>query len=269
MALLAMKIAFFLNRDIHANVALNHLKDVLRDHEVSLFFSDKVGRAPGHETLDLLRLIEQDIPNEHVYPGVDEPGELLSFAELGRRFASRLETVHQPNEPPFIERLGVLAPDLVVSIRYGRIFKDAFVAVPRLGVLNLHSGLLPSYRGILATFQALLAGDDEIGCTLHIISDATIDNGPIVDEARVAVDANGSLFGHVLSLYAPGARLVEKAIAKLAAGETLETREQEAGAGNYFTFPTAEELAQFARLRYPVFKASEYRSLLARYRRAL
>ena len=43
-----MKIAFFINRDIHANVALNHLKDVFRDHEISLFFSDKVGRAPGH-----------------------------------------------------------------------------------------------------------------------------------------------------------------------------------------------------------------------------
>ena len=114
-----MKIAFFINRDIHANVALNHLKNVFRDHEVSLFFSDKVGRAPGHETLDVLRLIEQDIPNAHVYPGVDEPGELLSFTELGRRFAMPLETVHQPNEPAFIERLHALASDLVVSIRSG------------------------------------------------------------------------------------------------------------------------------------------------------
>ncbi|TDI38341.1 MAG: formyl transferase [Acidobacteria bacterium] len=263
-----MKIAFFVNRDIHANVALNHLKHVLQDHDVSLFFSDKVGHAPGHETLDILRLIEQDIPNEHVYPGVDEPGELLSFTELGRRFAMPLETVHQPNDPAFIERLGVLAPDLVISIRYGRIFKDAFIAVPGLGVLNLHSGLLPSYRGVLATLQALLAGDDEIGCTLHFILDATIDTGPIVDEARVPVDANGSLFGHVLSLYEPGARLVEKAIATLMAGEALDTRPKTPDAGNYFTFPTAEELVRFASLGYPVFKASEYRSLLARYRRA-
>ena len=260
-----MKIAFFINRDIHANVALNHLKDVFRDHEVSLFFSDKVGRAPDHETLDLLRLIEQDIPNEHLYPGVDEPGELLSFTELGRRFAMPLETVHHPNEPAFIERLNVIACDLVISIRYGRIFKDAFIAVPRLGVLNLHSGRLPSYRGVLATLQALLAGDDEIGCTLHFITDATIDTGPIVDEARVPVDANGSLFGHVLSLYEPGARLVEKAIARLTAGEALETRPKTPDAGNYFTFPTAEELARFASLGYPVFKASEYRSLLACY----
>ena len=245
-----------------------HLMDVFREHEVLLFFSDKVGRAPGHETLDVLRLIEQDIPNEHVYPGVEEPGGLLSFTAIGRRFAIPLETVHQPNEPAFIERLEALALDLVISIRYGRIFKDRFLAVPRLGVLNLHSGLLPSYRGVLATLQALLAGDDEIGCTLHFISDGTIDTGPVVNEARVPVDANGSLFGHVLSLYEPGARLVEKAIAKLAAGEALETRPQTLDAGNYFTFPTPEELARFASLGYPVFKASEYRSLLARYRPA-
>ncbi len=260
-----MKIAFFINRDIHANVALNHLKNVFRDHEVSLFFSDKVGRAPGHETLDVLRLIEQDIPNAHVYPGVDEPGELLSFTELGRRFAMPLETVHQPNEPAFIERLHALASDLVVSIRYGRIFKAEFLSIPKLGVLNLHSGILPDYRGVMASFHALAADAREIGCTLHTIDDPTIDTGPIVDEWRRPVDPAQSYFGHVLSLYEPGARMVLESIVRLTNGEELASAPQPRDAGAYFSFPGDDEVARFEQSGYSLFHASEYRDLLGRY----
>lgn len=70
-----MNIAFFLNRDVYCSVVLNHLVAGLAEHQTSVFYSDKVGRAPAGEALDVLRLIEQDIPNEHVFPSSGQKGQ--------------------------------------------------------------------------------------------------------------------------------------------------------------------------------------------------
>ena len=92
-----------------------------------------------------------------------------------------------PNSPESLDRMRRFAPDLAVSLRYGRVLREDFLAIPPLGVLNLHSGCLPHYRGILATLRALVAGNPIIGPTLHWITDGTIDTGAIVGIAEVPV----------------------------------------------------------------------------------
>ena len=260
-----MNIAFFLNRDIYCSVVLNHLVAGLAEHQTSVFYSDKVGRAPALEALDVLRLIEQDIPNEHVFPFIESGGELLTPQLIERQYPIPCETMNAPNEPVALDRLRALELDLVVSIRYGRIFKADFLTVPRLGVLNLHSGILPDYRGVMASFHALAADAGEIGCTLHTIDDPRIDTGPIVGEWRRPVDKAQSYFGHVLSLYEPGARLVLESIARLTKGEELVSAPQPRDAGAYYSFPDDEDVARFEQNGYRLFHASEYRALLSRY----
>jgi methionyl-tRNA formyltransferase len=260
-----VNIALFLNRDIYCSVVLNHLVAGLAEHQTSVFYSDQVGRAPVGEALDVLRLIEQDIPNEHVFPSVDSGGELLTPELIERRHNISCETMNAPNEPVALDRLRALECDLVVAIRYGRIFKADFLNIPRLGVLNLHSGILPDYRGVMASFHALAAGACELGCTLHYIDDPTIDTGPIVAAWRRPADPAQSYFGHVLSLYEPGARLVVESIARLAQGEELTSTPQSRDGGAYFSFPDEDVVARFERRGYRLFHASEYRDLLRRY----
>ena len=263
-----MNIAFFLNRNGYRSVVLNHLFAGLAEHQTSVFYSDKVGRAPAGEALDVLRLIEQDSPNEHVFPFIGSEGsggELLTPQLIERQYRIPCETMNAPNEPVALDQVRALECDLVVSIRYGRIFKAYFLTVPRLGVLNLHSGILPDYRGIMASFHALAAGEREIGCTLHYIDDHTIDTGSIVDAWRRPADPVQSYFGHVLSLYEPGARLVLESIARLTRGEELASAPQSRDAGAYFSFPDDEDVVRFEQNGYRLFHASEYRDLLRRY----
>ncbi len=263
-----MNIALFLNRDIYCSFAQNQLVPGLAEHRTSIFVSDKVGRAPRVEALDMLRLIEQDIPFDHVFPLIESKGsggELLTPRLIERRYDVPCETMNAPNEPVALERLRALELDLVVSIRYGRIFKADFLTLPRLGVLNLHSGILPDYRGVMASFHALAADEREIGCTLHYIDAPTIDAGPIVDEWRRPIDRAQSYFAHVLSLYEPGARLVLESIGRLTQGEELRSAPQLRDAGAYFSFPDDEDVVRFERNGYRLFHASEYRDHLRRY----
>jgi methionyl-tRNA formyltransferase len=163
----------------------------------------------------------------------------------------------RPNAPEGLAALRGAAPDLVISIRYRRILREQAIAVPRLGVLNLHSGILPDYQGVMATFWALLAGEPEIGCTLHRIVDAGIDTGPVVGIARSQARPGASYLANLLSLYPAGVRLLAHTVDLLAAGRALPASLQAPGEGRYYTAPDRDALARFDAARLALVDGSE------------
>ena len=109
-----------------------------------------------------------------------------------------------------------------------------------------------------------MAGEREIGCTLHYITDGTIDTGPVVAQAtRRGRCATRSLFAQVLSLYPPGVALMADAVARLDAGERLETHVQ--SGGTYYSYPSADEWDEFLRRGWRVSDASDFRELYGKY----
>ncbi|HSS47606.1 MAG TPA: formyltransferase family protein [Thermoanaerobaculia bacterium] len=263
-----MRIALLVNQDLHANVALNLLLDTLAAHDVILFYSKKVGgKPPAVPELETLRALERDIPINVVWPLAEAAGRPTSakyrtFPQIAEELGSSWEFMSNPNSPESLAHLHRFAPDLVVSIRYGGIFHESFLAIPRLGVLNLHSGLLPQFQGILLTLQALVADERTIGATLHWIIDRTIDSGPIVGVAEVPVVAYGSLFSHVQSLYPPGVQLLAEAIERLSRGESLASRPQDPTAASYKSFPEAPEFRALAERGFTLVDLGEYERLL-------
>ncbi len=91
-------------------------------------------------------------------------------------------------EESFIEQVRALAPDLIVVAAYGQILPQALLDVPRHGCLNVHTSLLPKYRGAAPIQWAILNGDAETGVTIMKM-DAGLDTGAIVSEARTAITA--------------------------------------------------------------------------------
>ena len=121
------------------------------------------------------------------------------------------------------------------------------IAIPPLGVINLHSGILPDYRGVMATFWAMLDGQPEIGTTLHRITDRGIDTGPVINIDRRSVDPARSYLSNVLSLYAAGSRSIISAVRRLAAGSALDGHAQPCG-GRYFSAPDQISVRRFENL---------------------
>ena len=66
----------------------------------------------------------------------------------------------------FLAALRALDADLGVVAAYGRILTDAILAIPRLGMVNVHASLLPRWRGAAPIHRAILAGDTETGVTI-------------------------------------------------------------------------------------------------------
>lgn len=259
-----LRIALLANLDLHSNFGVNLLRDALVGHEVALFLSEKIGGAqPVVPELATLRWLEQELPAQVVWPLAEAAGSstqarFLSFPQIAAALGASCEKLPTPNAPDSLERLRRFAPDLVISLRYGRILREPFLEIPRLGALNLHSGRLPHYRGVLPTLRALIAGDSILGSTVHWITDGTIDTGPIVGLTEVAVEPGRSLLDHILSVYPPGVELLKNAIRSLDAGESLAATAQDPEAGSYFSFPGPAELAALAEQGFPLFDQAEY-----------
>lgn len=262
-----MRVAFLVNRDIESNLALNLLLPEIHQSTVGIFLSERVGaRAVPPRMLGQLAFIEQDLFNKLVFPfaapTTHGDGRLASFEELERRFDIPVRALASVKDQAALQNLRDARADLFVSIRFGLILgKEALGLAPR-GVLNLHSGLLPQYRGVLATFRALLNGNAEIGCTLHWIDSPAIDAGAIVETARVAVARERSLLWHILSLYRPGARLIMNAIRQLERGEPVNATPQDPSAGAYYSFPTQDDLIRFTALGWRLFDREDVWELL-------
>ena len=78
--------------------------------------------------------------------------------------------------------------ELVALAGYMRLLSAEFVERWRGRILNIHPSLLPLHKGTDTHRRALLAGDLQTGCTVHVVT-AEMDDGPIVAQAEVRIQA--------------------------------------------------------------------------------
>lgn len=121
-------------------------------------------------------------------------------------------------------RFAALGLDAAVVAAYGLLLPRSVLAAPRLGCINIHSSLLPRWRGAAPIQRAILAGDSETGVTIMQI-DEGLDTGPILLQSRVPITAETTATTLHDTLAALGAELIVSALAGLALG-TLTARPQ-------------------------------------------
>jgi methionyl-tRNA formyltransferase len=83
------------------------------------------------------------------------------------------------NDPEFIESLKLNRPDAIIVVAFGQILSETFLKIPKQFCINLHSSLLPKYRGAAPIHRAILNGDTKSGVTTMIM-DKGMDTGDIL-----------------------------------------------------------------------------------------
>ncbi len=146
---------------------------------------------------------------------------------------ARALPVLQPEKltPEVRGRFADFAADVGLVMAYGHILRDDFIATPRLGTLNLHTSLLPKYRGASPIQTAIANGERETGVTLMRIV-RKLDAGPVADVERVAIAPLDTALDVETKLAAACVPLLKRALPKLAAN-TLAFAEQHDAAATY------------------------------------
>jgi hypothetical protein len=102
---------------------------------------------------------------------------IVNLRQIAKSYDFPICIVANQNSPQAISRLKDWSPDLIVFTG-GNILRRQVLALPHLGVLNLHLGLLPQVRGMSSPEWSLLSRIP-VGITIHYM-DSGIDTGPIL-----------------------------------------------------------------------------------------
>lgn len=145
-----------------------------------------------------------------------------------------------------LQELEVLASydaDIFLSITGNQIFKRPLIDLPRLGILNLHTALLPKYRGLMPTFWVLKNREKETGVSVFWV-DEGIDSGPIVVQKRIMLSPPISQRALVKATKILGMEAIIEAVNKIKSGDDSVMRNDDE-LSSYFKFPSAQDVDEF------------------------
>lgn len=131
-------------------------------------------------------------------------------------------------EESFLAQLQSLRPELIVVAAYGQILPQAILDLPGLGCLNVHTSLLPKYRGAAPIQWAILDGETETGVTIMKM-DAGLDTGDILAREKISIgpdETSAALHDRLAQL---GAKLLLATIPRWAAGEITPEKQPNTG----------------------------------------
>ena len=124
------------------------------------------------------------------------------------------------------QQIASLEPDLIVVVAYGLFLPSDTLAVPPLGVLNLHPSLLPRHRGPSPVATAILQGDTDTGVTLMQL-DEGMDSGPIIAQRETAIREGETAEDLTIRLFEMGADLLREKIPEWRSGQIMSTPQDE------------------------------------------
>ena len=129
----------------------------------------------------------------------------------------------------FLQAVRELTLDLAVVAAYGKILPDQLLAIPRLGMINVHASLLPAYRGAAPVHRAVIDGRTETGVTIMRVA-RELDAGPMFARAATAIGMDETSAAVEQRLAAIGADLLLQVVEQIAEGSAREEPQDEARA---------------------------------------
>ena len=177
---------------------------------------------------------------------------LISFFNSSKNVKLSLKKLKVPiiqlrksiNNPDSILKIKAFKPDLFVSILGNEIFKKEIISLSKHGILNLHSSLLPKYRGLMPCFWVLKNDEKYTGVSVFLV-DKGIDSGPILVREKISI---GNMKHSELIKYTKriGMIAVKKAIEMIKNKEKVRLPNMDS-LMTYYSFPTRKDVIEFYR----------------------
>ena len=189
--------------------------------------------TPEFAVASLRRLVEEGHTICGVLTQPDKPrnrGHKVTFSPVKEYALSVGLDVYQPvtlRDEAALELVKGLAPELSVVAAYGKLLPEAILEVPPLGSINVHSSLLPKYRGAAPINWAILNGEETTGVSIMYMAKA-LDAGDVILQKSTPIDPDEDAPALTARLAQLGAEALSETVAALAAGTAARTPQNEA-----------------------------------------
>ncbi len=144
------------------------------------------------------------------------------------------------NQKFYLDKVNKFKPDLIIS-SCSVIFGKEILNIPKLGCINRHTSLLPSYGGVYPVFQSISDRNKYSGVTIHLMG-SKIDQGQILAQEKI-LNRDNNLSKIYKNAFTISAKLIIKAIDNLYSEQYLDQNYKK----SYFSFPDETRWIQFRR----------------------
>nr|POE64892.1 methionyl-trna formyltransferase [Quercus suber] len=251
-----LHIAFFVGTDICSQLIISKLvpKLLCLGHMPYVFLpAHKTSKRASKFELKELAFFERQLFSQHIAPLIEstyaDGTPCLSVDQFSSCYGILVQRVADVNDSTFLAELSSHHIDVGMSIRCYQKFGSNiinFFQSPRQGLLNLHPGSLPRYRGVMTMIRAMANEEREFGFSLHSINEDW-DAGGLIDIQRGPIVEGTAMLSNMIALHEVGVKVAIDVLGKLARGTTVTTVPQDEGEKHYYTFPTSEELEDYRR----------------------
>ncbi len=161
---------------------------------------------------------------------------------LRRKKIKEITLNNSINSNTSLNKIKTLNPDLLVSILGNQIFKKPLLNIAKFGCINLHTALLPKYRGLMPTFWVMKNKESFTGVSVFFV-DEGIDSGEIIIQRKVLIGDKTQL--QLIKLTKRiGMELICEAIKKIEKGD-LKLIPNPDNQKTYFSFPKQTDVKEF------------------------
>ena len=109
---------------------------------------------------------------------------IQSCAESLKLIVRNPKNLNSGEEFEFIKKLN---PDVVIVVAYGQLISKKFLDIPKEGFINIHTSLLPVWRGAAPIQRSIMNSDVETGISIMKIVEE-LDAGPIIKKIKIKID---------------------------------------------------------------------------------
>ena len=184
--------------------------------------------TPEFAVASLKRLVEDGHDICGVFTQPDKPknrGHKLMFSPVKEYALAQNLEVYQPLKMRDGEALGIvesLSPELIVVAAYGRILPEEILNAPKYGSINVHSSLLPKYRGAAPINWAILDGEAETGVSIMYMA-KELDAGDVILQKTTPIGPDENAQELTARLAELGAEALSETVRALADGTATRT----------------------------------------------
>lgn len=163
---------------------------------------------------------------------------IKSLADFAKETGVQYIITDDVNSNEIVEKVEDIGPDVIVLVN-APIIKKPLIDAAGLYVINLHRSLLPQYAGLDAIFWALYHGENEIGATVHVVTEK-IDEGAIIVQRKREVKDTDNIKSLTKWYYDNGPDMVIDALAKIE-NKTFDPKPQDLAGRSYYSWPTRQQ----------------------------
>jgi len=183
-----------------------------------------------------------------------KPKKVYSLSQLSKKYNIPIVRVKEINSAEKVEMIKKHKPDLIIVSFFDHLLKKEIIEIPKYGVINIHPGKLPEYRGLFSSFWQVINNNPGVCATVHWINER-FDEGDILKQSCLQQDREDSILSMDYKSLDLGSDLLFDVIEEIECGENRSTKQVD---GRYFSYPSKEDVKIIKDKEIKLFKLRDF-----------